>query len=678
MSDTTVSSGVISSGLLLGDGDTLQVQFGGTAIDTVVSSGGFAGIYGAAIGTIVGPGGGQNISSGGTAVSATISGLDAYQFLYQGAASGTAVRDGGEEGVRAGGVATGTTLAGSSALQVVSSGGTASATVVNGGAENAANEQLVKQGGLAIATELVGVSAYQFISSGGTASLTTASLGAGIGVRDGGNIVSATVNSGSYLNASSGGIATDTEVASGGFVGALTGGYAIGTAIDSGGLEHVSSGGTAIATRVSGGGTMRVLSGGMASGTRVDSGGVQYVFSGGTASATAVSGGGLAQVYSGGVLTGVTLASGGIIDLQDVVFASSGMASLDSGSDILTVTEGGTSVQLQLSGDYGGMVFHAYADTDSSTRLIVDGVACYRRGTRVLTERGEVAVEALAIGDLLITHFLPDGRAVLPLRWIGRRGYGGRFAAANRDVLPVCIHEGALAENVPRRALWVSPQHALYLDGVLVPAAALVNGISIVRAEAVEQVEYFHLELERHAVILAEGAPAESFVDDDSRGMFQNAAEYRALYPDAPSGPAVYCAPRVEQGEALEALRARLAARAGLYAGAGPAPGRLIGNLERADRALVAGWACDEAAPGRAVRLRVLAGGVLLGEVLANRFRGDLLRAGIGDGRHGFSFAIPDGLAPLARHSIEVRRAGDGQALPGAPRVVEAAGQAVA
>ncbi len=201
-------------------------------------------------------------------------------------------------------------------------------------------------------------------------------------------------------------------------------------------------------------------------------------------------------------------------------------------------------------------------------------------------------------------------RPARPLRWIGRRSYGGRFAAANRDVLPVCIHAGALPE----------------------------------------------------------GAPTESFVDDDSRGMFHNAGEYRALHPDAPSGPAVYCAPRIEQGEALEAVRGRLAARAGLDAGAAPAPGRLIGNLERVDHEVVVGWACDEAAPDRAVRLQVLAGEALLGEVLANRFRGDLLRAGIGDGRHGFSFSLPGGLAVEVRDGIEVRRVSDGQPVPGAPR----------
>ena len=74
--------------------------------------------------------------------------------------------------------------------------------------------------------------------------------------------------------------------------------------------------------------------------------------------------------------------------------------------------------------------------------------------------------------------------------------------------------------------------------------------------------EYVHVELETHDLILAEGAAAESYVDDDSRAMFHNAHEYHALYPDAVRRPALYCGPRVEEGFALEAVRRRLRARA--------------------------------------------------------------------------------------------------------------------
>jgi hypothetical protein len=127
--------------------------------------------------------------------------------------------------------------------------------------------------------------------------------------------------------------------------------------------------------------------------------------------------------------------------------------------------------------------------------------------------------------------------------------------------MPILIRQGALGGNLPKRDLWISPLHAMFFDGVLIPASALVNGVSIVQAKRVGAVEYFHLELETHDVIIAEGALSETFLDDGSRGMFHNAASYRETYPDATPVPPRYCAPRVEDGEALQAVRDRIAAR---------------------------------------------------------------------------------------------------------------------
>jgi hypothetical protein len=77
----------------------------------------------------------------------------------------------------------------------------------------------------------------------------------------------------------------------------------------------------------------------------------------------------------------------------------------------------------------------------------------------------------------------------------------------------------------------------------------------------VDELTYIHLEFDGHTVIFAEGAPSESFVDDDSRQMFDNAAEYARLYPDAMREPVRFCAPRVEEGWELQAVRQRLGRR---------------------------------------------------------------------------------------------------------------------
>ncbi len=182
---------------------------------------------------------------------------------------------------------------------------------------------------------------------------------------------------------------------------------------------------------------------------------------------------------------------------------------------------------------------------------------CYCRGTAIATEAGETAVEALRIGDTVITA--PGQHR--PVKWIGRRSYAGRFLASNPAAQPIRFGAGSLGDGLPRRDLLVSPEHAMFLDGLLVPARCLVNGSTIVR-DHVERVDYFHVELDTHDMLLAEGAPSESFIDDDSRGMFHNAAEFAALYPNTPRSDG-FCAPRVEQGPELEAIRRRLAVVAG-------------------------------------------------------------------------------------------------------------------
>ncbi len=268
--------------------------------------------------------------------------------------------------------------------------------------------------------------------------------------------------------------------------------------------------------------------------------------------------------------------------------------------------------------------------------------------------------------------------AARPIRWIGTRRYTAAFAAGRPDILPVRIAQGALEDNVPRRDLFVSPLHAMFLDGVLIPASALVNGHSITQPEPADQVEYFHLELDSHDIILAEGAASETFVDDGSRGMFLNAAEYHALCPDAVPAPPRYCAPRVEGGETLGTVRRRLIARArpprAVEATAAPMPtGPLRGHLDVARRDMVAGWAWDAQRPHEPVALEILDNGEVVARLQASDYRLDLENAGVGDGRHGFLWRVPGGLAPHKRHVIAVRRAGDGAELGQSPRVVEAA-----
>jgi len=153
---------------------------------------------------------------------------------------------------------------------------------------------------------------------------------------------------------------------------------------------------------------------------------------------------------------------------------------------------------------------------------------CFLRGTHVRTCNGETRVEDLSIGDRVATH---RGYA-LPIKWIGRQTFKNTAARWHDSVLPVRISRDAIDDGVPHRDLYVSPAHRLYLDSCLIEAKSLINGKSVVQAlpDGVNEIHYYHLEFERHEVIFAEEAPAESFQLISGREHFDNFVEYERLY----------------------------------------------------------------------------------------------------------------------------------------------------
>ncbi len=180
---------------------------------------------------------------------------------------------------------------------------------------------------------------------------------------------------------------------------------------------------------------------------------------------------------------------------------------------------------------------------------------CFLAGTAIATPTGSRPIEDFAVGDCVLTA---DGRTA-PVRWIGVQTVVRVFADPLRT-LPIRISTGALGEGLPARDLFVSPDHALFLDGVLVQAGALVNGTTIARVtEMPERFTYFHVELEDHALILAEGVPAETFVDNVTRRRFDNFAEFVALYGETGASIAELDLPRVKAARQFPtALRNRL------------------------------------------------------------------------------------------------------------------------
>ena len=622
MSDVRVSAGTTSTGLVA-NGYGSEIEVYGTTYGTAVLNAGVeyvdnggrafgTNLYGSETISGLTYDATQGVNAGGTA-SGTILSSGAAQAIAGGTASGTVVSSGGQQDVFAG-MAVDATVSSGGAQDVYNGAVVFSTVVDDGGSQN------ISGGALAVGTTVSGIAsivsgvsdhtAFELVSSGGVASDTLVEDGGAIRVFAGGIISNAVVSgTNEYVSSgnmnyalaaiivSSGGLATGTQVENGGQLNVRFGGITSGASVSgsalvavvnnltAGGFENVSSGGVAVATSVGSGGGLKILSGGLSdaavlSAAIILSSGGEYhagyenVLAGGVASGTIVgsgtrlgllghaygaviSNGGEETISSGGVATGTQVMLGGQIDVYGLTY-DGGQATIDATTDVLSVTESGVSYTQQLAGNYVGDAFTAAPDLIGSGTALTLAVACYCPGTGILTESGQVPIEMLRIGDLVCTH---AGRAE-PIRWIGRRSYGGRFLTGRAHLLPVRIRAGSLGGGLPLRDLRVSPQHALYLDEMLVPAIQLVNGRTIVQERGSVRVDYMHLEFAGHEVIWAEGALAESFVDDDSRALFHNAAEFDALYPEETPQMAVFYAQRVTDGYALELLRERLAVQA--------------------------------------------------------------------------------------------------------------------
>lgn len=339
-------------------------------------------------------------------------------------------------------------------------------------------------------------------------------------------------------------------------------------------------------------------------------------------------------------LTGVAVTSESFANGTLSLYGTGGLV----GQLLVTEAAGISSADFTLSSDGAG-----------GTVITNDILLCYLRGTRILTPRGDVAVEALAIGDYVATRFGGAQR----IKWLGRQSYDRRFLAKDRRHMPVKISAGALGRGLPLRDLFVSPGHCLLLGETLVLARQMVNGITICQGEAPERIDYVQIELDGHDCVLAEGCWAESFADAPGlRAKYHNAAEFWALYPDYVTPEALaLCAPRPEHGPALEvALRPVLARAEAMVS-----PGGLQGWIDwiGAD-GVIEGWAWDTGNPELPVALEVLADGEVIGTVLACQHRADLEAAGYGNGQCSFRFLAQPGLAP---RGITMRRAADGAAL---------------
>ncbi len=188
-------------------------------------------------------------------------------------------------------------------------------------------------------------------------------------------------------------------------------------------------------------------------------------------------------------------------------------------------------------------------------------VLCFGSGTRILTERGEVAVEDLRERDVAVTA----SGTRRPITWIGHRTLDGGGRALHHDRQPVRVRAGAFGGDLPKRDLFLSPGHPVLVGadadnegGVLVPVMCLINGTTVTR-EPVTRITYWHVELDSHDILLAEGLPAESYIDGGDRAFFSEASDDALHNPDFVSpGWDGRCRPVALDGPRVEVERLRL------------------------------------------------------------------------------------------------------------------------
>ena len=252
-----------------------------------------------------------------------------------------------------------------------------------------------------------------------------------------------------------------------------------------------------------------------------------------------------------GLNVGSTLTPTNLVDMlgdPTVTVASGQLGFGDAGTVVLS-----DGAVLNLTGITNGSGIWRVLTTPDKAGTGTDvflSMVCYAAGTRILTATGERVIESLLQGDIVLT--LSDGELkAQPVKWVGRRRIDLTAHPRPETVAPVRVQRGAFADNMPHTDLLLSPDHAVFVDGMLICIRQLVNGSTIRIERGWTAVDYYHVELNDHAILLAEGLPAESYLDTGNRGFFANAGAPLVLHPDLtdetnyPTREADSCAPFV-------------------------------------------------------------------------------------------------------------------------------------
>ena len=206
----------------------------------------------------------------------------------------------------------------------------------------------------------------------------------------------------------------------------------------------------------------------------------------------------------------------------------SGAVTYDKDSGILTLTtKSGNIYKYDVGEDYTG----EFSDRDKGIITYSGLTSCYLAGAMILTPEGEVAVEKLEVGDLVLTHDITTGASVpMKIVWTGSSPVNVTSVAAGDEAgAPVRIFKNALDNGIPAQDLLVTPEHCMLINGQFIPARMLVNGRSIIYDRSFTQFPVYHIETEKHAILTANGALSESFLNTENHSGFRNTGKVVSL-----------------------------------------------------------------------------------------------------------------------------------------------------
>ncbi|RUT24595.1 hypothetical protein C0V97_15790 [Asaia sp. W19] len=519
------SAGGVVSGSTVGFGGVVMGANGGTAVGgTAFNSGSFAAANGGYVN-------GATIGSGGGVLASMVAGYDGGA----GVVLNTHVQAGGYALAGGGFTIKGQAFAGSGVIsngkfdvgstEILVSAGSDVGSLIGG-------TQIVMSAGVSIKS--IFSAGTQLVSNGGIASGATASAGGRIEVYSGGTGLGLVIGSAGSLHVNMAGRVNGLQVQA--------------AAAATADRLAIVSGAT-----IAGGGTLTLNSGAtLVNGVIV-----------GTASSGAA--GGLLVLHSGAVLSGVTsMGWKSRLDIDSVQYVSGARVYYSSNDVMITDAAGNLLWDGYVTGGPSTVDkdFHLERDpNDGSMILVYD--KCFLKGTMIRTDRGEVPVEDLVVGDR-VAAFVDGVEVMREIIWTGRRSTSVRPNLPEDEAgYPVRILANALGDNVPHKDLLVTPEHAMYLDGAFVPARMLVNGRSIFYDHSIPQFDFYHIETDAHSILWSDGALSESYLDTGDRDLFyQGSPVVHLLNAPARDWAEHGAAPLRTERDFVEPIHASLVARA--------------------------------------------------------------------------------------------------------------------